>query len=153
MGMLIGAVTMENSMGVPQKTKSRTSIWSRNSVYTPPKTNQTTKQQQQKQTNKKYQFKKDTCCSMFTAALFTITKIRKQPKCPSTDEQIKNMSVYVCAFVCLCMLHMCNGILLNHTKEWKISICSNMDRLGRYYAKCNKSNQDKYSMIPLICGI
>ena len=28
---------------------------------------------------------------MFTAALFTIAKIRKQPKCPSTDEWIKKM--------------------------------------------------------------
>ena len=29
---------------------------------------------------------KDTCTPMFTAALFTITKTWKQPKCPSTDE-------------------------------------------------------------------
>ena len=28
---------------------------------------------------------------MFTAALFTIAKIWKQPKCPSIDEWIKNM--------------------------------------------------------------
>jgi len=28
---------------------------------------------------------------MFTAAVFTITKIWKQPKCPSTEEWIKNM--------------------------------------------------------------
>ena len=28
---------------------------------------------------------------MFTAALFTIAKIRKQPKFSSTDEQIKKM--------------------------------------------------------------
>ena len=28
---------------------------------------------------------------MFIAALFTIAKKRKQPKCPSTDEQIKKM--------------------------------------------------------------
>ena len=28
---------------------------------------------------------------MFTAALLTIAKIRKQPKCPSTDEWIKNI--------------------------------------------------------------
>ena len=29
---------------------------------------------------------KDTCTPMFIAALFTIAKTRKQPKCPSTDE-------------------------------------------------------------------
>ena len=28
---------------------------------------------------------------MFTAALFTTAKTRKQPKCPSTDEWIKKM--------------------------------------------------------------
>ena len=28
---------------------------------------------------------------MFTAALFTISKTWKQPKCPSTDEWIKKM--------------------------------------------------------------
>ena len=28
---------------------------------------------------------------MFIAALFTISKTRKQPKCPSTDEWIKKM--------------------------------------------------------------
>ena len=35
--------------------------------------------------------KKDTCTPMFTAALFTIAKTWKQPKCPSTDEWIKKM--------------------------------------------------------------
>ena len=34
---------------------------------------------------------KDTCILMFIAALFTIAKIWKQPKCPSTDEWIKKM--------------------------------------------------------------
>ena len=28
---------------------------------------------------------------MFTAALFTVAKTWKQPKCPSTDERIKKM--------------------------------------------------------------
>ena len=32
---------------------------------------------------------KDTHTSMFTAALFTIARIWKQPRCPSTDEWIK----------------------------------------------------------------
>ena len=34
---------------------------------------------------------KDTCTSMFIAALFTIAKVCKRPKCPSTDEWIKKM--------------------------------------------------------------
>ena len=35
--------------------------------------------------------RKDIQTSMFIAALFTIAKIRKQPKCPLIDEWIKKM--------------------------------------------------------------
>ena len=35
--------------------------------------------------------RKDTCTPMFIAALFTIAKTWKQPKCPSTEEWIKKM--------------------------------------------------------------
>jgi len=34
---------------------------------------------------------KDACTPVFTAALYTITKTWKQPKCPSTEEWIKKM--------------------------------------------------------------
>ena len=34
---------------------------------------------------------KGTCMTMFIAALFTITRTWKQPKCPSTEEWIKKM--------------------------------------------------------------
>ena len=34
---------------------------------------------------------KDTCTPMFIAALLTIAKIWKKPKCPLTDEWIKKM--------------------------------------------------------------
>ena len=34
---------------------------------------------------------KDTCTPMFTAALFTIARSWKQPKCPLTDEWIKKL--------------------------------------------------------------
>ena len=34
---------------------------------------------------------KDTCTPMFIAALFTIARTSKQPKCPPTDEWIKKM--------------------------------------------------------------
>ena len=34
---------------------------------------------------------KDTCTCMFIAALFAIAKTWKQPKCPSTDDQIKKI--------------------------------------------------------------
>ena len=34
---------------------------------------------------------KDTCIPMFTAALFTITRTCKQPRCSSTEEWIKKL--------------------------------------------------------------
>ena len=34
---------------------------------------------------------KESCTTVFIAALFTIARTRKQPKCPSTDEWIKKM--------------------------------------------------------------
>ena len=34
---------------------------------------------------------KDTCATIFTAALFTIARTWKQPRCPSTGECIKKM--------------------------------------------------------------
>ena len=37
---------------------------------------------------------KDTCIPMFIAALFTIARTWKQPKCPSTDEWIKVWYIY-----------------------------------------------------------
>jgi hypothetical protein len=33
----------------------------------------------------------DTCTLMFIAALFTISKLRKHPRCPTTDEWIKKL--------------------------------------------------------------
>ena len=37
---------------------------------------------------------KDTCIPLFTEALFTIARTWKQPRCPSTDEWIKNLYIY-----------------------------------------------------------
>ena len=34
---------------------------------------------------------KDSCTPIFTAALFTIARTWKQPKCPSTEEWIRKM--------------------------------------------------------------
>ena len=35
---------------------------------------------------------RDPCTSMFAAALFTIARTWKQPRCPSADEWIRNLS-------------------------------------------------------------
>ena len=57
--------------------------------------------------------KKDTCTPMFIAALFTIAKTCKQPKCPLTDDWI--------------VVYIHKGILLSHKTERNNAICSNMD--------------------------
>ena len=36
-------------------------------------------------------FEKDTCIPLFIAAVFTIARTWKQPRCPSTDEWIKKL--------------------------------------------------------------
>ena len=76
-GMEVGAATMENSMEFPQKLKIELPYDPAIpllGIY-PDKTI----------------IRKDTCTPMFMAALFTIAKTWKQPKCPSTDEWIKKM--------------------------------------------------------------
>ena len=57
-------------MEVSQKTKNRTTIYT-NWVHI--------------QNKAKIQIQKDTCTPVFSAALITIAKMWKQPKCPSTD--------------------------------------------------------------------
>ena len=42
-------------------------------------------------TLRKPKLKKDTCILLFIAALFTIARTWKQPRCPSTDEWIKKL--------------------------------------------------------------
>ena len=64
-------------MEVPKKTKNRTTIRPSNTTigHIPEKTI----------------IQKESCTTMFIAALFTIARTWKQPKCPSTDEWIRNM--------------------------------------------------------------
>ena len=53
-------------------------------------------------------FRRDTCTPMFIAALSTIvlSKVWKEPKCPSMDELIKK--IWLCIY---------NGVLLSNQKE------------------------------------
>ena len=41
------------------------------------------------------------------------------------------------------VVHIHNGILLDHEKEQNVGICSNIDGLGGYYAKWNKSDGER----------
>ena len=76
-------------------------------------------------TQRKTIISKDICMPMFIAALFTIAKTWKQPKCPSTEEWIKKMRYT-------------NTVeyYSEKKKEQNNAICSNMDeprRLPKWY--------------------
>ena len=77
LGTQIRTATMENNLVGPQKIKNRTTIWSSNS---------TSRYISNVNENS---LLRHTCIPMFTSALFTIAKIRKQVKCPSIHELIK----------------------------------------------------------------
>ena len=60
---------------------------------------------------------------MFIAALLTIAKKGKQPKCPSKTFDKEDI------------VWICNVMLFNQEKEQNFAICSSIDGLGGHYAK------------------
>ena len=80
---------------------------------------------------------------MFTAALFKITKIWKQPKCPLTDEWMKNMwFIYTTEYYSTIKKYE----ILPFAATW-------LDLEGIMLSKINQTKKDKYCMISLIHGI
>ena len=76
---------------------------------------------------------------MFTAALFTIAKTQKQPKCPSTDEWIKKMW-YIYAMEYYAAIKKNEMMPFAATRmDLEIIILSEV--------------KDEYHMVSLICGI
>ena len=71
--MQVNAAIMENNMEGPQKAENRTTTWSSNPIL-----------------GHKTVIQKDIWTSVFTAALLTIAKTWRQPKCP-TDGWIKKL--------------------------------------------------------------
>ena len=80
---------------------------------------------------------------MFIAALFTIAKAWKQPKCPSTDEWIKKMwYIYT-------MEHY-SAIKKNEIMPFAATW---MQLEIIILSEVSQKEKDKYHMISLICGI
>ena len=75
---------------------------------------------------------------MVTAALSTINRIRKQPKCPSTEEWMK-------------MWHIYNGILAIEKNEMMPFSATWMD-LEMILSEVSQKEKNKYQMTSLICG-
>ena len=71
---------------------------------------------------------KDALIPMFIATLFTINKMWKQPKCPSTDEWWYSVK----------------------KRKWNFAIYSNMSGHGEFYVNTEKS---KRCVLSLICAI
>ena len=80
---------------------------------------------------------------MFTAALFTIAKTWKQPKCPSTDEWIKKIwYIYTMEYYSAIK----KNEIMPFAATWmgpEIIILSEV----------SQKEKDKYHMISLICGV
>jgi hypothetical protein len=62
-------------------------------------------------------YSRGTCTPMFIAALFTIAKLWKQPRCPTTDEQIRKCGIYT---------------QWNFTQPWRRTKC--------YHSRANEWN-------------
>ena len=80
---------------------------------------------------------------MFTAALFTIAKTWKQPKCPLTDDWIRNMwYIYIMEYY-------------SAIKKNQIMSCAAtwMELETLILSKVNQKDKDKYHMMSLITGI
>ena len=87
--------------------------------------------------------KKDTCTHMFIAALFTITKTWKQPKCPSTDDWIRKMwYIYTMEYY--------SAIRKNKIMP---SAVTWMELETLILSEISQKDKGKYHMISLITGI
>ena len=87
--------------------------------------------------------KRDTCTRMFIAALFTIAKTWKQPKCPSTDGWIrKRWYVYTMEYY--------SAIKKN---EIPALLATWMDLETIMLSEVSHTMRHQYQMLSLTCGI
>ena len=86
---------------------------------------------------------RETCTTMFIAALFTIARTWNQPKCPSTDEWIKKMwHTYTMEYY--------SGIKRN---EIELFVVRWMDLESVIQSEVSQKEKKKYSMLTHIGGI
>ena len=87
--------------------------------------------------------RKDTCTPMFIAALFTIARTWKQPKCPSTEEWIKKMwYVYTMEYY----LAIKRNEIVPFAETW-------IDLETVIQSEVSQEEENKYGILSLICGI
>ena len=82
------------------------------------------------------------CTCMFIAALFTIAKTWKQPKCPSTDEWIKMWYIYTMEYYS----PINKNKIMPFAATW-------IELQTLILSEVSQKEKDKYDMISLICRI
>ena len=86
---------------------------------------------------------KDTCISLFIAALFTIARAWKQPRCPSTDEWIKKLwYIYTMEYYSAIKRNAFESVLM----RWM-----NLEPIIQ--SKVSQKDKDKYRILTHIHGI
>ena len=80
-----------------------------------------------------------TCTPIFIAALSTIAKVWKEPKCPSTE---KLWHIYTMEYDSAIK----TNEILPFATTW-------MELEGSMLSEISQSEKDKYRMISLLCGI
>ena len=86
---------------------------------------------------------KEPCTKMFIAALFTIARTWKQPKCPSTDEWLKKMwHIYTMEYY--------SAIKRN---EIELFVVKWMDLESVIQSEVSQKEKNKYCMLMHIYGI
>ena len=89
---------------------------------------------------------KDTCIPMFTAALFTIARTLKQPKCPSTDEWIKMWYI--------CTMEYYSAIKRNEIRSFVVMWMDlETDSQTVRQSEVSQKEENKYHILMHICGI
>jgi hypothetical protein len=87
-------------------------------------------------------YSRGTCTPMFIAALFTIAKLWKQPRCSTTDKWIKKMwYLYTMEFYAA----MKKNEMLSFAGKW-------MEFENMILSKVSMTQKSKNCMFSLICG-
>ena len=87
--------------------------------------------------------KRDPCTHMFLAALFTIARTWKQPKCPSTDDWIrKRWYIYIMEYYSAIK----KNDIMPFAATW-------MELENLILSEMSQKEKDKYHMLSLISGI
>ena len=87
---------------------------------------------------------KDTCTPMFIAALFTIARTWKQPKCPMIDEWIKMWYIYTMEYY--------SAIKRNEIGMW-MDLDMWMGLESVIQSEVSQKEKNKYSILRHICAI